>query len=256
VNARLESIEMRQEGVILATSLADKLGIRPGEMLTVEVREGRQPVLRIPVIGIAESLLGSPAYMEIGALNRALREPNRVSGAYLRIDSAKADEIYRELKDMPTVAGVSLKENARASLQELMDSGAGAMRYVMSGIAFIITFGIVYNSARIAQAERQRDLASLRVLGFTKSEAAFVLLGELAVVMLVALPVGALLGYALSFGIAAGFSSDLYQIPATFGRADFGVAALAVIVASLASGWLVKRDVDRAELITALKTKE
>lgn len=256
VTRDLEGIEMRKEGVILANSLADKLEIAPGEMLTVEVREGRQPVLHLPVIGTTESLLGSPAYMEIDALNRALREPNRVSGASLRIDSARSDEIYRELKDMPAVAGVSLKEDARASLQELMDSGAGAMRYVMAGIAFIITFGIVYNSARIAQAERERDLASLRVLGFSKAEAAFVLLGELAVVMFVALPVGALLGYSLSFGIAAGFSSDLYQIPATFGRSDFGTAVLAVLGASIASGWLVKRDVDRLELVSALKTRE
>jgi len=256
VTRDLEAIEMREEGIILSTSLADKLGIEPGETLTVEVREGRQPVLELPVFGITESLLGSPAYMQIDALNRALREPDRVSGAALRIDSARSDEIYRKLKDMPVVAGVSLKDDARESLQELMDSGAGTMRYVMAGIAFIITFGIVYNSARIAQAERERDLASLRVLGFTKGEAAFVLLGELAVVMFVALPVGALLGYALSFGIAAGFSSDLYQIPATFGRSDFGTAVLAVLGASIASGWLVKRDVDRLELVSALKTRE
>lgn len=252
----LQAITMRKEGVILSSQLASKLDIGPGEILTVDVREGRQPMLHLPVIGIAESLLGSPAYMEIDALNRALREPNRVSAAHLRIDSDQAREIYRKLKDMPSVAEVSLKEETRMSLQELMDSGAGAMRYVMTGLAFIITFGIVYNSARIAQAEGEHDIASLRVLGFSKAEAAFVLLGELALVTLIALPVGALLGYALSFGIAAGFSSDLYQIPATFGRTDIGTAALAVLGASLLSGWLVKRDVDRIELVSALKTRE
>lgn len=252
----LQAITMRKEGVILSSQLASKLNIGPGEILTVDVREGRQPILHLPVIGIAESLLGSPAYMEIDALNRALREPNRVSAAHLRIDSDQAREIYRKLKDMPSVAEVSLKEETRMSLQELMDSGAGAMRYVMTGLAFIITFGIVYNSARIAQAEGEHDIASLRVLGFSKTEAAFVLLGELALVTLIALPVGALLGYALSFGIAAGFSSDLYQIPATFGRTDIGTAALAVLGASLLSGWLVKRDVDRIELVSALKTRE
>src|SRR5690606_28890334 len=208
------------------------------------------------VIGAAESLLGSPAYMEIEALNRALREPNRVSGASLRIDTARRGEIFRTLKDMPAVAGVSLKEDTRASLRRLMDSGAGAMRYVMTGVAFLITFGIVYNAARIAQAERERDLASLRVIGFSKGEVAFVLLGELAVVTLVALPLGGLLGYALSFGIAAGFSSDLYQIPATFGLSDAGTAALAVLLAALTSGWLVKRDADRTDLVAALKARE
>ena len=250
------TIPMRQEGVILATALADILDIAPGETLTVEVREGRQPVLDIPVIGIAETLLGSPAYMELGALNRALREPNRVSGAYLRVDAAQRESVYRQLKEMPTVAGVSLKADARDAFQTLMDTGAGAMRYIMAAIAAMITFGIVYNAARIAYAERARDLASLRVIGFTKGEVAFVLLGELAAVTLVALPLGALLGYYLSFGIAAGFSSDLYQIPAVFTPESYGAAALAVITAAVASGWLVKRDIDRADLISALKTRE
>ncbi len=104
----LSEIQMREGGIVLSTGLADILHIRPGQMLTVEVREGRQPVLQIPVSGVAESLLGSPAYMDLDALNRALREPNRVSGgAYLAIDEALAGEIYSALQDMPTVAGVS-----------------------------------------------------------------------------------------------------------------------------------------------------
>lgn len=244
VDKDIMTIPTRREGVILATALADILGIASGEMLTIEVREGRQPVLDIPVIGIAQSLLGSPVYMELGALNRALREPNRVSGAYLRVDSIHSQSVYRTLKDMPTVAGVSLKADARNAFQKLMDTGAGAMRYIMAAIAAIITFGVVYNAARIAYAERARDLASLRVIGFSKGEVAFVLLGELAIVTLVALPVGALLGYYLSFGIAAGFSSDLYQIPAVFTPRSYGAAALAVVAAAVTSGWLVKRDID------------
>ncbi|GGE75393.1 permease [Streptosporangium jomthongense] len=256
VDKDLATIVMRQEGVILASALADILDITPGESLTVDVREGRQPVLNIPVIGIAETLLGSPAFMELEALNRALREPSRVSGAYLRVDAAHSEGIYRKLKDMPTVAGVSLKADARLAFQKLMDTGAGAMRYIMAAIAAIITFGVVYNSARIAYAERARDLASLRVIGFTRGETAFVLLGELAVVTLLALPLGSILGYFLSFGIAAGFSTDLYQIPAVFTPESYGMAVLAVVLAAITSGWLVKRDIDRADMIIALKTGE
>jgi putative ABC transport system permease protein len=194
--------------------------------------------------------------MDLAALNRALREPNRVSGAYLSIDEAFATDIYTALQDMPSVAGVSLKAQAETAFQTLMNTGAGAIRYVMGAIAFVITFGIVYNAARIAYAERSRDLASLRVIGFTKGEAAFVLLGELAIVTLVALPIGSVLGYYLSFGIAAGFSSELYQIPAIFDPASYGFAAMVVLGAAVASGWLVKRDIDRAELVSALKTRE
>ncbi|WP_254449015.1 ABC transporter permease [Thalassococcus sp. S3] len=249
-------IEMREDGIVLSTTLANKLQIGPGEILTVDVREGRQPLLELPVAAVADSLLGAPAYMEIEALNRALREPNRVSGAYLAIDEAEARPIYAALKDMPTVAGVSLKSDAEVAFQRLTESGAGAIRYVMGTIAFVITFGIVYNAARIAFAERARDLASLRVIGFTKGEAAFVLLGELAIVTLIALPLGSVMGYYLSFVVAEGFSSELYSVPAFFDPESYGVAALVVIGAAVASGLLVKRDIDRTELVLALKTKE
>lgn len=256
VDADMKQIDLPGQGVVLAEALADILSIEPGGVVTVEVRDGSQPVLDLPVTGVAQSLLGAPAYMDFEALGRALGEPGRVSGARLLIDADKSDAIYRALKDMPVVAGVSVAEDARKSLTELMNSGAGASRYVMGVIAFIITFGIIYNAARIAHAERARDLASLRVLGFSRGEAAFVLLGELGIVTLAALPLGAFLGQQLSHLMARGFSTELYQIPVVLNPESHGYAALFVLAATLVSGWLVKRDLDRADLITALKTRE
>ncbi len=256
VDADEQPIQMRKGGVILSTGLARTLDIRAGQTLTVDVREGRRPRLELPVIAVSESLLGSPAYMELEALNRALKEPLRLSGAYLRVDGADTADIYETLKDMPMVAGVAVKADSLAALERVMDQGAGAMRYVMALIAAVITFGVIYNAARVAQAERARDLASLRVLGFTRAEVGFVLLGELAVVTLLALPLGGALGYALTFAVAAGFSTDIYQIRPSFGPESYGMAMSVVLAAALISGWLVKRDIDRADLVSALKTRE
>jgi len=256
VDKNLKSIHIRKDGIILSVSLAKILKIKPGDKVTLDIREGRRPVLQIPVVGISETLVGSPAYMELAALNYALKEPNRISGAYMRVDSNKGKKIYQTLKDMPVVAGVSLKSRAREAFKKVIDSGAGAMRFVMAGIAAIITFGIVYNSARIAFAERARDLASLRVIGFTKGETAFVLLAELAILTLLALPLGSVFGYYLYLATVKGFSTDLYQIPAVFIPESYGLAYIAVVVAAFVSGWLVKRDIDKIDLITALKTRE
>lgn len=256
VDADMKSIYIRKEGIILSEPLAKILKIRPGELLTIEVREGRRPILELPVIGIAKTLLGSPAYMEIGALNRALKEQNRVSGAYLQIDQAHRNTIYHDIKNMPSVAGVSLRSETRAAFKKLLDTGAGAIRFIMAAIAGIITFGIVYNSARIAFAERSRDLASLRVIGFTKGEAVFVLLGELAAITLLALPVGSGLGYYLSLAVSQAFSTDLYQIPAIFAPQSYGIAGLSVLIAAAVSGWLVKHDFEKIDLVSALKTRE
>lgn len=256
IDATYQPVEMRADGVILSSTLARILGIGAGDTLIVEVREGRQPVLELPVVQIAESFLGAPAYMELDALNRALREPGRISGAYLRIDPARQDEITEWLKDLPGVAGVSLKAEALAAFERLMDEGAGSTRYVMGTLAFIITFGIVYNAARIAHAERARDLASLRVIGFSRGEVAFVLLGEVAVVTLAALPVGGALAIGLTRLIATAYSNDIYSLPVTIAPSAFGNAALVVVGAAVVSGLIVKRDLDRSELVTALKTRE
>jgi len=249
-------IALPERGIVITPALAGILGVGLGDTLSVEVREGTQPVLDLPVTAIAQSLLGAPAYMDMAALNRALGTGPRVSGAYLRIDADLRNEVNQRLKDMPTVAGVSVKSDAMIAFETIMNSGAGSTRYVMGLIAFVITFGIVYNAARVAQAERARDLASLRVIGFHTGETAFVLLGELAVVVIVALPLGSVLGQALSSAVAKGFSTELYQIPSLFLPSSHGYAALIVLAAALASGWIVKRDIDRADLVSALKMRD
>ncbi|MDJ1018320.1 MAG: ABC transporter permease [Paracoccaceae bacterium] len=256
IDASVRPIPLPDSGIVLSVPLANKLALAPGETLTVDVREGRRPTLQLPVVAVAESLLGAPAYMSLPALNRALKEPGRMTVAHVMFDSAEKDTIVSTLKAKPAVAGFLVAEDAQASLEKLMNEGAGAARYIMGVIAFVITFGVIYNAARISHAERLRDLASLRVMGFTRPEAAFVLLGELALITLVAIPVGSAAGYLISLALAAGFSSDLYQITATYDLASHGFAASFVVGASIVSGWLVKRDLDRADLVIALKTRE
>jgi putative ABC transport system permease protein len=249
-------IYIRSEGIIISSTLADILEIRPGEMLTVDITEGARPILTLPVINITQTLLGVAVYTQLETLNRAMGQANRVSGAYLLIDAQKADGIYQQLKNMPTVAGVSIKSEARKEFKSLMDTGAGAMRYLMALMAGIITYGIVYNSARIAFSERSRDLASLRVIGMTQAELGFILLGELGIIVFVALILGALMGYPLGLVVANAFSTDLYAIPALYSKASIGIAALAVILSSLISGWFIQRDLARLDLVTALKFSE
>ncbi|MBR9842467.1 MAG: ABC transporter permease [Rhodobacteraceae bacterium] len=256
VRKDMSDITMPAQGIVLARALADTLNIGPGETLRVEVLDGRRPVIEVQVAEVAQTLLGAPAYMRFEGLNRALGEWGRVSAVYLRVDAAEMDALYAALKEMPTVAGVTQREDARAAMQKLMDTGAGAMRYVMAAIAGVITFGIVYNAARIAFGEQSRDLASLRVMGFTRGETSYVLLGELVVVVLLAVPLGIGIGYYLSFLIAAGFSTDLYQIPTGFRAEAFGFAGVAVLLATVISGALVRRDIDKVDLVETLKTRE
>ncbi len=256
VDKDMTSIRLPQQGLVLARPLAEILAARPGDLVGVEVREGRREQLQIPVAAVAETLLGAPAFMDLRAISRALGEAERISAAHLRIDSARSGEIYNRLKRMPAVVGVSLKRDARAALQKQMDSSTGATRFIMAAIAAVIAFGVVYSAARIAYAEQAHDLAVLRVVGFSRGETTFVLLGELALVVVLALPVGALLGYHLTAVIAAAYSTDLYQIPLYFSPASYATAALVILASAVFSGWLVQRDMENVDLVSALKTSE
>lgn len=256
LDADLRPIALPERGIVLSTPLADILGVGIGDSLTLEIREGHRPHVTTQVAGIAESLLGAPAYMDLYALGRQIGDPDRFSAAYISFHDGWQSEVYADLKDMPGVAGISLRSEAEEAFQKVMDQGAGSARFVMGLMAFAITFGIVYNVARVAQDESARDLASLRVMGFKHSEAAFVLLGELAVVTLVALPLGILMGTGLSHLIAQGFSTDLYQIPVVFAPGAYGSSISVVVFAAAFSGWLVQRKIRSSDITLALKTRE
>lgn len=256
VDKSLQSVDIRGAGIVLSEQLAELLDIEVGEILSIEVREGRRPRLEVPVTGIVEALIGTPAYMTTEALNRQLKEPGRISGAYLKIDPARRDAVYDELKGIPKIAGANLRREAYANFKKMIDEGPGTFRAIMTTFAIVIAAGVVYNSARIAFIERQRDLASLRVLGFTKVETGYVLLGELFLLAILALPVGAALGYLLWAYLAAALSTELYQIPVVYREDGLGYAAIIVLLSAIAAGAFVQRDIGKLDIASALKAKE
>ncbi len=194
--------------------------------------------------------------MDMEALNRRLKEPNHVSGAYLKIDPRMRAEVYDQIKAIPMVAGVSLRREAYENFAKMIDEGPGVFRYIMTVFSIVIAAGVVYNGARIAYIERQRDLASLRVLGFTKIETGYVLLGELAALAIIALPIGSALGFLLWSYMATALSTELYQIPIIYREDGLGYAAIIIFLATAVAGAFVQSDVSKIDLASALKTRD
>jgi len=243
-------------GILLTTQLAKILGARAGDRVTVEVLEDKRPVVDLPVVGIVEDYIGSLAYMRKDALDRLMREGPRVSAVDIRIDPSAAGALYRSLKATPAISGVTLW---RVALQGFRDTMAKTTLiivtfYVAFGTA--IAFGVAYNSARIALSERGRELATLRVIGFTRLEVSYILLGEIALLLLPALPLGCLIGYGLGAIMVENLSSDLFRIPLVIESSTYAIACLVVIVATVLSGLLVRRRIDRLDLVAVLKTRE
>ena len=243
-------------GLMLSERVARKLGVVNGEQVDVELSEHNDRVVSVPVTGTVIGYVGLAAYMARPELNRLLRDGEKISGARIDIDPGRLDALYAVIKETPAIATVALQNISRDKFRETIGENIITMTTVYVGLAIIITFGIVYNSARIQLSERARELASLRVLGFTRAEVSKVLLIEIAIVVLLAQPLGWLLGYLFSLAVVKGFESDLFQIPFVINPPTFAWSSIVVVVAGLASAMIVRRRVDHLDLIRVLKTRE
>ena len=252
----LKVIHLPQDGVILTDYLAELLHIQVGDILTIEVLESNRPTLRVPVVGTAKEYLGVNAYMQRRTLNRLLKEGNVISGAMLKVDELYQREVYAKLKDMPRIAGVVEQKSAIKAFYETMAETILFFTFITTLLGGSIAFGVVYNSMRIALSERNRELASLRVLGFERGEVAYILLGELGLLTLVAIPLGMLIGYGLCAYLAFQFDTDLYRVPLVLGINVYAFSALVVIVSAIISAIMIWRNLAHLDMVAVLKSKE
>jgi putative ABC transport system permease protein len=244
-------LQMPPSGVVISQTLADVLGVRAGDEVTVEVLEGMRPVHRVLVTGLVPDIMGLSVYMDMDALHRLMREG--------LVDEAQNAALSRTLKAQPVIAGAGFKDAVLRAFREIMAANMAFSIAITVVFASIIAVGVVYNAARVSLSERSRELASLRVLGFTRAEISLILLGELALLTVLSLPLGASLGYALTAFIVQTVESEVYRFPmyvAPQAVQAVAWACLGVIAAALVSGLIVRRRLDRLDLVAVLKIRE
>ncbi|MBA4373555.1 MAG: ABC transporter permease [Thermodesulfovibrio sp.] len=256
LDMKLQPVDMPASGILLTDYLGKMLGIKEGDMLTVEVLEGSRPFLQIRVAGLVKQYIGLMGFMELSALNRLMREGNAISGAYLSIDPLFQAQIYRKLVEAPRVAGAVVRKDEIRNFYETQAEALLFFTFIASILGGIIAFGVVYNTARISLAERSRELASLRVLGYTRGEISYIFLGELAFLTLVSILPGFLIGRGICSYIARALESDLFRIPVVIQTDTYTLAATVVLLAACFSGLIVRHRLDHLDLVEVLKTKE
>lgn len=252
----LKPIRIPPEGIVLTDHLAGILGVGPGDLVAIEVLEGRRPVRQVPVAGLVKQYIGVQGYMDMSALNRLMREGDAISGAYVTVDSLNQQGIYRKFMEMSRVAGAIVRKDEIKNFYETQAEAILFFTFLTSVLAGTIAFGVVYNSARIALSERSRELASLRVLGYTRAEVSYIFLGELGLLTLAAVPLGLLAGQGLCLYIARVTSSDLFRIPIVITPATYSLAAAVVVASACLSGLIVRHRLDHLDLVAVLKTRE
>lgn len=243
-------------GVLLTDFLAGMLDARPGDLLEFQSLEGRRRRWLLPLAGTVSEYFGVAAYLPLDSMNRLAGDGDVVSGALLRVDPAARAAVLDALERRPRVAAIGQRE---AGIRNFFDSmGETLLTFTLIASLFgaVITFGVVYNSARVTLSERARDLASLRVLGFTENEVSYILLGEIAVLTVLAVPLGFLAGHGLVAVLVMGFDSDLFRIPHHVSPRTYGMAGLTMLGAAIASGLVVWRRVAGLDMIGVLKARD
>ena len=236
--------------------LANVLDIHPGDVVTVESLEGRRETYLVKVAGIVEQWVGMSAYMDLDALNRLMNEGDVISGAFLAAAPEHWPHLLRLLEERPRIAGTRSQRGTIQSWHETFEEVLLTFVGFIAAMAGAITLGVVYNAARIMLSERSRELASLRVLGFTRGEISRILLGELGVLVLLAIPLGFLIGIWLAYQWVAQAPAELFKIPVVLSAKTFALSATTVLIAALLSALIVRQRLNHLDLISALKTKE
>jgi putative ABC transport system permease protein len=256
LDAEFNPISLPPNGLAIGNRVAEILGLQRGDMVTVEATGGKRRTTQIPVTDIIASYFGLAVFMRLSALNDLLDEGDRVSGIHISYDPVREPDLFRAIKSTPAIAAIGLKRASLIRFRETLAQNINYMVTVYVSLAIILTFGVVYNSARIQLSERARELASLRVLGFTRAEVSWVLLSELTMLTIAAIPIGWMFGYGFGLLLIQSFSSDLYRVPFVIDRATYAIAALIVLGAATASALIVRRRVDRLDLVAVLKTRD
>jgi putative ABC transport system permease protein len=252
----LGSVAVPELGIAVSEKLANILRVGRGDVITVELTQGQRRHFSVPVTAVLQGYIGLQAVMDLDELNRLAGDGRVVTAAQLMVDASELDRLYAELKDMPAVSAVILQKESLAMFRKTLARNINIMMTTFIVLAVIICFGVVYNSARIQLSERGRELASLRVLGFTRMEVSTILLGEIALLTVLALPFSWLFGYGFYWLLITGFDTELYRVPFTIARQTYVYASLIMLAAAVVAAFVVRLRIDDLDLIRVLKTRE
>lgn len=256
LDAHERPIPLPPDGLLVSAKLAEILGAEPGDTVTLEIQEGSRPKRDTIIRGLITDYAGVFAYMDKESLHRLMREGPTVSGAYVSLDSKYWLDFLKEVKNTPRIAAMMIKNAVRDSFKKTTAETINLVQGLYFTFSVIVAFGVVYNSARIALSERSRDLATLRVIGFSNREVASVLVTELMLLTAVAIPVGLLLGSGLAAGIVTTASTESVRLPLRLTAASYAKAVFIVLSAAGISFAVVSRRIRELDLIGVLKARD
>jgi putative ABC transport system permease protein len=256
IDVDLRPVVLPESGLAISGMLGQILGVRVGDTVEVDLLEGARRTVALPVVATVEDYFGIKGMMDRDALRKLMRETSVVNSVNLSLDQNRKDEFYAAVKSMPTVSGVALQRVSLSNFRKTVALLITTMASIYTGLAAVIAFGVVYNNARISLSERARELASLRVLGFTRSEVMRILLLELAILTLIAQPPGWVMGYGLAWIMKTNLAGELMRVRLVVEHSTYVTGTAVVVLAAVASAAVIRNRIDKMDLVAVLKTRD
>lgn len=249
-------VALPEEGMVMGSILAEKLNVDVGDRIYVEFLDKSGLQRDYPVVGIFDTFIGLPAYMNLKTLNRELGEVGQYFMLNLVVDSQHYESLYNAVKESPAITALMTKQSLLDAFNETVAESMLVFMLIFIVLSSILVFGVTYNMIRISLSERGRELATLRVLGFTKGETSYILLCEVGLLTLVGLAFGCFVGWGLTQLLGYAFETELFRIPIIIYPHTYSYAVIVAIIASVMSALFVVKRIHHLDLIEVLKTKE
>jgi len=245
-------------GLVMSRKLAEVLHLRQGDVVTVQPIKGLRRRHRVPVVRLSDSFFGTAVYADIHYLSRLVNEEFALSGVQLAVDRRPEREaaLYRELKRMPALEAVSARRDMVENLDKILVENMGIFISGLVLFAGVVFFGSILNASLISLAERQREVATLRVLGYGPWQIGALLLRESMIVTLAGTLLGMPIGYGLSVLTAVAYNTELFRFPVVATPGTWVWTLLLAILFGLAAHAVVQIVVHRMDWLEALQAKE
>lgn len=256
IDADLRPVALPATGLAISGWLGKILGVQAGDLVELDLLEGARRTVTLPVVALVEDYFGIRGMMDLEALTRLMREAPVVSSVNLSLDDNRKEEFYAVIKALPTVSGLALMRVSLANFRKAVALLVTTMASIYTGLAAVIAFGVVYNNARISLSEQARELASLRVLGFTRGEVLRILLLELAILTLIAQPPGWVMGYGLGWIMKNNLAGEIMRVRGVIEHSTYVSASAIVILAAVASAFIIRDRINKLDLVAVLKTRD
>ena len=255
VDNEYQKIELKDDEVVLSEKLATLLEVEKGDNVTFRNEDGKEYALK--VTAIAENYINNYVYMTKDTYENVF-SPYETNVIFLKIADLTAeeeDELRKEILNNASVSSIVSSENTVSTVSDMMGS-LDAVVVILVVASAILAFVVMYNLSNINISERQREIATLKVLGFYDNEVDNYITKENMILAFFGIILGLIVGVYLSHFIITTCETDTLMFVRQVNPLSFVYSATITIAFTLIVNLINHINLKKINMIDSLKSVE